>query len=84
MITKNHHYVIECTLDPNCKVWEAWSNITYKSYSAIKNEVWKLTQTEAEFNRTEEASTFTHKIFGFRIVEKYVETKTEVLTEFLI
>lgn len=82
MNTKTQHYLIECTFDTNGKQWEPFDEKLYKSYVTAKEETWKLTQKEAEYNRSEAAQEF--KIYGFRIVRRFVETKTEVITEFLI
>lgn len=81
---KTQHYLIECTFDPNHNVWEPWDKQVYLSYSLIKEEVWKLTQQEAEYNRRDtDPNPKVPKILGFRIVQNVVETTTEIITEFL-
>ena len=85
MIKKSHQFVIECTLDPDYANWEPWDKQIWLSYSAIKDEVWRLTQREAEYNRTKPAQdSNVRKILGFRVVQNQIEIKTEVITEFLL
>lgn len=85
MTKKTHQYLIECTFDPNHNKWESWDGKTHLSYAAVKQEVWKLSQQEAEYNRTPESNEpHVHKIHGFRILSQYIETKTETITEILL
>jgi hypothetical protein len=82
---KVQRFIIECTLDPEYNHWELWDGKSYLSYGAVKDDVWKLTQREAEYNRTEAAQDIhVRKVVGFRIVQEYIETTTEIITEFLI
>jgi hypothetical protein len=82
---KTIHYLIECTLDPTYKNWEIWDKQVYLSYSVIKDVVWKLAQSEAEYNRTAVAQDpKIRKVLGFRIIQNVVETTTEIITEFLL
>ena len=85
MNKKTQRYLIECTLDPDYKNWEPWDKQVWLSYSAVKDETWKLSQREAEYNRTADAQdSHVRKIFGFRIVQEYIQTTTEIVTEILL
>ena len=85
MTKKIHQYIIECTFDPNHNKWESWDGKAHLSYAVVKQEVWKLSQQEAEYNRTPESNEpHVHKIFGFRIVQEYIQTTTEIVTEILL
>jgi hypothetical protein len=84
MKNKTQHYLIECTFDPKGSHWELFDKKPYMSYVSVKEEVWKLSQKEAEYNRSEPAQDSNiPKILGFRIIQQYIETKTEIISEFL-
>lgn len=85
MTKKSQQYLIECTLDTEHKNWEPWDKQIWLSYSAVKDEVWKLTQREEEYNKTESAQDpNVHKILGFRIVQNQLVMTTEIISEFLL
>ena len=84
MTKKSYKYIIEYTRDHDHKYWESWNHKTYISYQACKDEVWRLSQAEADYNRTEESNgSYVRKIQGFRIVQEYTEVTHEVAMEFL-
>lgn len=84
MTKRSYKYIIEYTRDLEYKNWEKWENKSHISYQTCKDEIWKLSQAEAEYNRTEESDkSHVKKIQGFRIVQEYTETTSEIVTEFL-
>lgn len=80
---KRHCYYIECTFDDNGEKWQRWSDETFLSFVKIKNEVSKLSQQELEYNAITDDNLLVPKIRGFRIVSEVIETKTEVISEYL-
>jgi hypothetical protein len=84
MNKKSYKYIIEYTRDSEHTYWETWDDKTYISYQVCKDEIWKLSQAEAEYNRTEESeNSYVRKIQGFRIVQVYTEITHETVMEFL-
>lgn len=82
MSTKQFQYILEYTRDPNHSEWVPWLSPPYASFSQAEEDLCKLSIREQEFNLNSKTNK-EKAILGFRIVEKVLEIKNQIVTEIL-
>jgi hypothetical protein len=78
---KQRRFIIEYTFDQEHKEWFVWDGKAHLSFVQAKEELNKLAIAEQEANRNNTNKVYS--IYGFRIIEEYIETKTDIVTELL-
>jgi hypothetical protein len=78
---KQRHFIIEYAFDREHREWYVWDGDVYLSFVQAKEKLNKLAIAEQEHNLSNKNNTY--NIYGFRIVEEYIETKTQIVSEIL-
>jgi hypothetical protein len=78
---QQHRFIIEYTFDREHREWYVWDGKSYLSFVQAKEALNKLAIAEQEHNLNNKNKTYS--IYGFRIIEEYIESKTDIITEVL-
>lgn len=81
--SKRHQYIIECTLDYDCKEWVQFDDKVYISFALAQKNAWNFSSQEAEYNNKKSQAN-TPKIYGFRVVQQDITVTSETIVEYLI